>query len=559
MNASSHSSRRVWLTQTGRSLAIAACAPTIVQRSLVPRVASGLPWTGLSQAETLPAGPSQDLALKGVDAAKSAGAQYTDVRFTRIVQHHYSCAGECFQQDKEFVAFGIRALVNGYWGFAASPFQTVEEVTQLAQNAVRAARSSAKGATRTVDLGQIPVVRGTWATPVAIDPFAVSIEEKRDHITNWKEIAIANRVPFDNNGIFCALDFVRQERVVATSEGSLVTQTVYETAGSIDLSMMEKLNIPTTQSLAGLDRSAKGWELFLDAKIPDQIVQIAADAGHSQKRISAKSANVGRYTIVCDGATMASMVDQTFGVATQIDRALGYEANAGGTSYLDDPLAMLGTLKVASPLVNVTANRSAPMQLATVKWDDEAVVPADFTLVRDGVLIDFQTTREQAAWLAPFYQKQGRPVQSHGCAASESALAITMQHVPNLAMAPSPSGIALSDLVADVANGILIEHGRARCDWQARGGLLQGEMRQIINGRLGPSLSHGAILFDTMDFWKNVRAVGGSGTQGGIDLTQYTLFGRMEKGEPPQATSHSVRAVAATVTNQALIDPTRKA
>jgi TldD protein len=264
---------------------------------------------------------------------------------------------------------------------------------------------------------------------------------------------------------------------------------------------------------------------------------------------------------------MATLLDRTIGVATQLDRALGYEANAGGTSFLNDPLGMLGTFQAGSSLVNITANRSTPGQLATVKWDDEGVVPQPFSLVENGVLMDFQTTREQAAWLAPYYQRKGQPVLSHGCAAAEDARCITMQHPPNLALAPSPRTATLDDIVANVSDGILITNGFASADFQARAGLLRGELHEIKRGRLGRPLIGGGILFDTLDLWRNMVAVGDVSTQTTIASTDYPFnaaFDRLTgqypvKGEPPQRTSYSIQAVAATITKQALIDPRRKA
>ena len=144
---------------------------------------------------------------------------------------------------------------------------------------------------------------------------------------------------------------------------------------------------------------------------------------------------------------------------------------------------MVGSLQVATSLITLTANRSAPTQLATVKWDDEGVEPdVCFTLIQDGVLTDFQTTREQAGWLAPYYQRRGQSVHSHGCAGAENAHYITMQHPPNLSLSPNASAIRREDLVADVVDGILIEGGIAfSIDSQARNGLLSGGMRRIQN------------------------------------------------------------------------------
>jgi TldD protein len=269
---------------------------------------------------------------------------------------------------------------------------------------------------------------------------------------------------------------------------------------------------------------------------------------------------------------MALLTEVGLGMATQLDRALGYEANGGGTSWVDDPLGMVGQAQIASPLVTVTANRSAPRALATVKWDEEGVSPDEFTVVKDGVLVDFQTTREQAAWLAPYYQRSGRPVRSHGCAAVESAHVIPMQHMPNLSLEPHSASLRVEDLVADVPDGIFLERAWIeQMDAQGRTGLLYGDMREIRNGRLGRSLANGAILLDTKTLWRNITAVGGTTTQGvfnrsntfhlnhtGSDQLQELISRWLMKGQPPQATGHTVSAAAATIANQPLINPERR-
>ena len=567
-------SRRAWLGETSRAAAILAVAPLSPLAARwgqvhAPALSAGRPaWSVGPTAAVLPVEPMQALALTAVEAAKAAGAVYADAKLTRIVQHQYHCSGNMFDRDVELVGLGVRVVVNGYWGFASSPFWTTDEAAQLARNAVLQAKENAKGPTRTVDLGtRPPVVTGIWATPIRIDPFSITIEEKRDFIDYWKKEAEQQSVPFDQNGINCLLNFDRQERVVATSDGSLFSQTTYETAGAIEVvSSRGAGGAPggPKAPVQGLARAAKGWELFLDAKIPEQFPRLREELTRktSGPGVQQRPAIVGRYRLVCDGATMANLLEKTLGTGTQLDRALGYEANATGTSFLDDPLGMVGSYHVAGPSVTVTANRSAPAQLATVKWDDEGVVPADLPLVKDGVLVDFQTTREQAAWLAPYYQKAHRPLRSNGYAASESGLATTLQMMPNLAMMPDATSGSLDDFVAAVPDGILIENAWVDSDWQGRSGLiLGGTFRQIKYGRLGAALQQGAIMFDTLDFWKKISAVGNASTVGGLDVTQYELFipDRWKKGEPPQATSHSVRAVAAIIENQPLINPMGRA
>ena len=526
----------------------------------------GIPSTTCLEPE-----PLEKLVLCAIDAARTAGARYADARFTRTVVHMYSMASS-LEADWEEVGLGVRTLVDGYWGFAASPYWTSEDAGRLAQDAVAQSKANAKGPTRRVELGVSAAVTGRWATPIRIDPFTIPIEEKFDYFTYWRACAEQAGAKWTLDGWPSKIFFVRQERVVATSDGSLYTQTIYKsgaeftdcTVGGTSLQLRSGAAI----QVKDINMAGAGWERLLDAKLPEQFPARVAEA-RARAALGAKPSTVGRYTLVCDGVTMAALLDKTLGIATQLDRASGYEANANGTSFITDPLAMVGQLQVAAPLVTVTANRSVPAQLATVRWDDEGVVPEEITLVKNGVLTDFQTTREQAAWLAPYYQRHGRPVRSNGCAAAEDALAITMQHMPNLALAPSPSTIRLEDLVADVKAGILIEGGQLdQIDFQARHGLLiagpGGRMREITNGRLGRVVNGGAVQFDSLDLWKNVIAVGGTPTQQDIGLFKYNDVwqGWCEdpdyKGQPVQTTDHSVQAVAATITNQAVIDPSRK-
>jgi TldD protein len=213
---------------------------------------------------------------------------------------------------------------------------------------------------------------------------------------------------------------------------------------------------------------------------------------------------------------------------------------------------MLGTYRVGSPLLNVTANRSHPGGVATVKWDDESVEPDEFTLVKDGVLADFQTTREQAAWLAPYYNKTGTPVHSHGCASTDSALDVTLQNVPNLQLMPGAKAASFDDLVADTEKGLALMNVSVHMDTQQLTGFVLGTMREINKGKLGRFVIGGALDFRTPEFWKSLTALGGS------ESTRW--FGqRTEKGEPSQRSYYSVGAVPAKFKDAAIIDFMRKA
>jgi TldD protein len=297
-----------------------------------------------------------------------------------------------------------------------------------------------------------------------------------------------------------------------------------------------------------------GWERITDVDVRELLRQAMDQIDDALAHtLPVKPVEVGRYDLVLTADAMATLLSETLGPATELDRALGYEANAGGTSYLGPhPLTLLGTT-IASPLVTVTADRSTPLALATIGWDDEGVAPAPFPLISKGVLVDYQTTREQAAWLAPWYQKEGLPIRSHGCASAPSALSVTMQHTPNLQLHPGSNAQDLDDLVAGLEHGLLIEGLNVHMDFQCNSGIATVGATEIRKGKRIARIQNAGLLFRSADFWKNVQAVGGPQSQ------HWTGGFGSDKGEPTQGTGYSIAAVPAAVKQQTIIDPTRKA
>ena len=241
--------RRAWLLHNSHTAITLSAASTLVTRWPRGGAAHGTtPYRStvsgdtaarmVSHADRIDPRAVEALATRAVDAARAAGATYADARLTRIVSHEYSfITGGVFRSYDEVVGVGVRVLVNGYWGFAASPFWEPDEVVQLAQDAVAQAKENMLGTPRAVDLGHIPVATGTWSTPLRIDPFTVPIEEKLDYIRYCSGLAGAYGLSFVQNGTTSGLAFARQERVVATSEGAAFTQTLYESGGVMELQL----------------------------------------------------------------------------------------------------------------------------------------------------------------------------------------------------------------------------------------------------------------------------------------------------------------------------------
>jgi TldD protein len=492
------------------------------------------------------------LALRAVDAARSAGATYADVRLTRTLQRQLDILDNIPNApfESEDVAVGVRALVDGVWGFVASPDWTMDEMVRLGRAAAQQARANGFGQRGGVAWEPVSAVTGTWEMPVTHDPFAMSVDEQLDYIHAVHGLVRqARRTAVAHSMLF----FTRQDKTFASTDGSLVQQTLYLTSGGFSIALPSDARHDRSGSAGydGLSPCGRGWEEYRNAGLMERIPALLETA-EVERRRPIVPVELGRYDVVFDTAATAALLDETIGAATELDRAFGMEANASGTSYLTDPLAMLGTTRIGVSGLTVSANRSQPGAAATVKWDDDGVTPEEFTLVDDGMLADFQTTRDQAAWLAPWYHKTNRPVRSHGCANAPSAMFVAMQHTPNLRMHPAPADASFETLVAQVGNGVAIRGGRVRVEQQRLNGSGEGAMYRIRDGKLAEQLDGGGYLFRAPQLWGSVRALGGASSLQWIGRSR-------AKGQPVQGSFHSVAAVTMHVGDVRLIEMGRRA
>jgi len=505
----------------------------------------------------------KQIADAALNAATSAGAQYADVR---IMHTRYEDWGTFygmpgFPKELGFyepsryakIGVGVRALVNGYWGVAGLDGVITPDVAAKAgRDAARQAAMAATGKPRIVELAPAPVATGSWVMPVEVDPFTVSLEEKADFV----DALIDNVRSLQYGvGIDATLYFIKQERTFASSEGAYTTQTVYNTNAQCYLWvpndwMTELAGVRSLDCFWGAGAGA-GWEHIRDMPVREQIVH-AIDQAMSMRR--PKPIDVGRYDVVFDARSMANLLGTSIGVATELDRAMGYRANDEGTSYLSDPLGMLGTYKIGSPLVTVTANRSMPGGCATVRWDDEGVAPRETTLVQDGILTDFQTTREGASWLAPFYRKRGKTVASNGCAGVYGPTDPLQQVSPNLVMQPGRDDTSFDELVRSTEKGLAIVGTWGSPDQQVLNGAGRSEIvYEIHKGKITGTFKDVVFLYRAPEFWRNVVAIGGARS------AQRFGFNRWRKNEENDRTMQTIAAVPAKVKNVAVVDQMRKA
>jgi TldD protein len=522
-------SRREFIKSTSAALGVAGIAPPLFA-GRIPTDAL-IPPPSLRERALAPEPSISELAAVALDAAKGAGAEYTDVRFVRNRNQNVSTREQRVSgvSDNETYGFGVRALFGGCWGFSASRDLTKDEVARVAKQAVAQARANRSALVRPVQLAPAPVVaNGTWKSPIETDPFDVAIEEKVALLLSANQAALAVKgARFVNSSMF----FLREEKTFASTEGSSTFQVIYRTEPSMTVTAVGNGDFATRQSVDIAPRGL-GYEHVRNAKLVEMAPKWASDA---VEKLSAKSVDVGRYDLVLHPSHLWLTIHESVAHPTELDRAMGYEANYAGTSFVAPPEKVLGTLKYGSELMNIRGDRTQPGSLSACGWDDEGVKPEEFDIIKKGVFVDYQTTREQAPWLDWYYKKLGKPTRSHGCSYAQTWAAVQFQRMPNVSLLPGDKDLGWDDLIAATDRGIaIIGDGSFSIDQQRYNAQFGGQVfYEIKGGKITGMLKDVAYQMKTPEFWASLDMVGGQ--------KSYQLGGAFgdAKGQPVQVNAIS--------------------
>jgi TldD protein len=493
----------------------------------------------------------KELMAAALTAAKAAGASYADVRCSRQRQNFIFTREQQIQQvvDTDTIGLGVRALVNGTWGFAATRVLTSDGAAGAAREAVAIAKASQQARDRAVEWLPSPVIAdGYWKSAFTKDPFEVSVEEKADLLLRTNAAALKTKgVKFVFSGFF----FVKDERHYSNTDGTYTKQDVVRSWPTIQITAVSADFSDFQNRTNVVPPTARGWEFVLKSDLVGNAPKWGEDA---VAKLTAKPVEVGRYDLVLDPGNMWLTIHESIGHPTELDRAMGYEANYAGTSFIAPPEKMLGQLKYGPSLMNVQGDRSQEGGLSTIGWDDDGVKPDEFLIVKNGMFNDYQTTREQAPWLRWYYEKNGRPVRSHGCAYAQGWDNVQFQRMPNVSLLPGERDLKIADLVSATDKGILITgDGSFSIDQQRYNAQFGGQtFHEIKGGKIVGVLKDVAYQIRTPDFWNSLDMIGGK--------SSYEMGGSFfdGKGQPPQVNAVSHGSPPARFRNVNVINTGRK-
>jgi TldD protein len=432
-----------------------------------------------------------------LDAALDGGAGYADVRVVETASEGLTVRGEAIEAFDRFdgVGLGVRVLRDGVWGYAASSILDGRNPALVARTAVEVAAASGSAPTRPAELAPEPVHRGTWATPVVRDPFSVPLEEKVSLLVS--ATSKMERTPGVRVGRG-SMDFSRQRIRYLSSEGSEIDQTIVHSAAGIEAiavgeSEVQQRTYPC--SFRG-DVASAGYEWVEGMDLADHAEQTAAEA---VVLLSAPECPSTTTTLVLDGDQMMLQIHESIGHATELDRIVGLEAAYAGTSFLE--VGDLNRLRYGSPAVNVVADATVAGGVGTFGYDDEGVAAQKADLIRDGILVGFQTSRETAAIVGA--------ERSNGTMRAEGWENFPLIRMTNINLLPGAG--SLEDLIADVHDGIYMTTNKSWSIDDKRKNFQFGcEIAwEIKKGRLGRILRNPRYTGITPVFWASCDAVAG--------------------------------------------------
>src|SRR5471030_1233481 len=448
------------------------------------------------------------LADTAMTAATQAGATYCDVRVGRYLNQFITTRDLNIENvtNTESAGVGVRVIAGGAYGFAATNDMSPDGVAAAARQAVAIAKANSKLQTEPVQLAPTPGVgEVAWATPIKKDWRLVPIKEKAELLIATNKFRSRQGLSAPVGMGYEYLDARPEDKVKAA--GGVCT--LYK----------------------------HSYDLIEDAR---------ACGKQAKQKLTAKSVEPGKYDLVLSPEHLWLTIHESVGHPTELDRVLGYEANFAGTSFATLDKWESKKFKYGSEHVNIVADKTTPGSLANVGYDDEGVACGRWDIIKDGVLVNYQATRDQAHIIGLN--------ASQGCSYADSWSSVQFQRMPNVSLQPGKKKLTPDEMVKDVKKGIyIVGDGSFSIDQQRYNFQFGGQLfYEIKNGKIGAQIEDVAYQSNTQEFWNACVGI--------CDERDWRMGGSFfdGKGQPEQVSVVSHGASTARFNGVNVINTARK-
>jgi TldD protein len=487
--------------------------------------------------------PLRAIADAALERAQQIGVEHADVRIERIrtadLALHDARLETSHDDDQRGLA--VRVVHDGTWGFAGGLVVEPEAARRLVDRAVEVANVSKPVTGERIELAAEPTHPDqTWISAYEIDPFSVNESDRIALLADWSGRVLSSDVV---RHVDATLKQVRESKFYADLGGTTTTQQRVRMHCQVTALWVDDVSgrFETMRTIA--PPAGRGWEFLTSGY--DWDAELAQLPEWLSEKAQAPSVEPGRYDLIVDPSNLWLTIHESIGHATELDRALGYEANYAGTSFATPD--KLGSLRYGSELMHVTGDRQVTNGLSTIGFDDEGVAAQTWDLVRDGILVGYQLDRRTAAL---------RGIdRSNGCAFADSPLHVPIQRMANVSLQPIAGGPSTEALIAGVEDGLYVVGDKSwSIDMQRYNFQFTGQrFFRIKNGKIAGQVRDAAYQATTTDFWGSMSAVGGPDT--------YVLGGAFNcgKGQPGQVAAVSHGCPAALFNGVRILNATQEA
>lgn len=481
------------------------------------------------------------LADVALNTAKGLGASYADARIGRYLNQYVFTRENKVQNtvNTESFGIGIRVIANGTWGFSSTNDVTPDGIKQATELAVAVAKANSKIQTEEVILapakgyGEV-----SWKTPIEKNAMSVPVSEKVEMLLDANAQAMKNGADYITNVLFS----VNEQKYFASTEGSYIDQDVHRIWPFMNVTAINKqtgkfknrqgLGAPVGMGYEYLIPDASeevkgGGDVVLYRHRYNLVQDAIAAAKQAREMLDAPSVEPGKYDLVLEPNHLGLTIHESVGHPLELDRVLGYEANYAGTSFATLDKWKSGDFNYGNELINLVADKTEKYSLGAVGYDDEGIMCKKWDLVRNGILVNYQATRDQVHMIDQN--------ESHGCCYSQSWNDVQFQRMPNVSLEPGKEPYSIDDMIKDVEKGIyLVGRGSYSIDQQRYNFQFGGTLTyEIENGKIKGMINDAAYQSNTQEFWNSCASI--------CDKDDYRSFGSFfdGKGQPSQVSAVS--------------------
>jgi TldD protein len=481
-----------------------------------------------------------DLIGRTLATAKKAGATYADVRIVRMRNERVFTREDRVEgvSSSDEYGVGVRVIAGGAWGFAATPSVTVQEAERVAKAAVATAKANASLMKKPVVLAPEPPHVDVWQTPIQKDPFKIPLEAKAELLLaiNAEAMKVAG-VKFVNS----AYNANAEWKLLATSDGAYIEQEIVRIGPGYTVTAVDEKRGEFESVDHDIPPRQAGWEYVESSTMRADARRIAELA---VEKLKSPSVTPGKRDLILDPTNLWLTIHESIGHPTELDRALGYEANFAGTSFATPD--KLGKLRIGAPQLTFYADKTTPGALATCGYDDDGVKTQRWNLVDKGMFVGYQTTREQAGWI--------NEKASRGTCYADSYGSFPFQRMPNVSLAPAPVERSIDDIIAATDDDAVVAgRGSWSIDHQRLNFQFSGQTYyEVKGGKKVRMVKDVAYQANTIDFWTSCDLIGGP--------KSWWLGGSMGdgKGEPAQSNAVGHGCPPARFKKQNILDTNRR-